>query len=201
MCLTPLISDSFCSSGKLTRFSTLRTLAPGYGTSTLAIVTSICGSSSLGVMIAAAMPSSSPAIASKGVICETWNARAMRPEMPSLAGLLMSGCAAGVVRGQPGHRGLWIARHPLAVVESGQHLDRVAVAVADSHLAQADAALADDIRAHQLAALHQHRGWYQHAFRPARGERHLHRHARVQTDAAHGQLQAYVEGVGRRVGI
>ena len=48
-CSTPAICASTCSAGPATICSTSRTAAPGNGISTLAIVTSICGSSSRGV--------------------------------------------------------------------------------------------------------------------------------------------------------
>src|SRR5487761_2417242 len=150
----PLISASFCSSGNATRFSTSRTLAPANGTITLATVTSICGSSSRGVMISAVMPSSSPASASRGVICEAWNARAIRPEMPSLTGSVMRGRPFGMLCDQPLHRGSGVGSHLLARRQSCQHLVVLAEAVAQPHLAQHHGIALDHIHADDLAAAH-----------------------------------------------
>ena len=83
-CSTPAICDSTCSPGVATICSTSRTEAPGNGTSTLAMVTLICGSSSRGVTSTANMPSSKATSASSGVICALWNSAAMRPEIPIL---------------------------------------------------------------------------------------------------------------------
>jgi hypothetical protein len=49
---------------------------------TFAMVTLICGSSSRGVTSTANTPSRSATSASSGVICESTNARVMRPDMP-----------------------------------------------------------------------------------------------------------------------
>ena len=68
-CSTPFICASTCSAGVAIRASTSRTPAPGQGTMTLAMVTSICGSSSRGVTITANTPSKKATSASKGVIC------------------------------------------------------------------------------------------------------------------------------------
>jgi hypothetical protein len=81
--LTSEISASTCSIGSAIRLSTSAALAPGNGMMTLAIVTSICGSSSRGVTITANRPSNIPASASSGV---SWLVRknwATRPENPS----------------------------------------------------------------------------------------------------------------------
>jgi hypothetical protein len=75
--------DSTCSAGRATMASTSRAEAPGQGTSTLAMVTSICGSSSLGVMRVANTPSSSSTSASSGVSALRPKPCAMRPEIPS----------------------------------------------------------------------------------------------------------------------
>src|SRR5574340_1210385 len=56
--------------------------APGYGISTFAMVTLICGSSSRGVTSTANDPSSTATSASSGVICECRKYLAIRPEMP-----------------------------------------------------------------------------------------------------------------------
>src|SRR5690554_3875837 len=50
------------------------------------MVTSICGSSSRGVIITATTPSSRPSRARIGVSGLAWNVRAMRPEMPKRGG-------------------------------------------------------------------------------------------------------------------
>ena len=71
-CSTSLICDSTCSAGVATMASTSRALAPGNGTITLAMVTSICGSSSRGVTSTANRPSRKATSASKGVICARW---------------------------------------------------------------------------------------------------------------------------------
>ena len=84
-CSTPAICDSTCSAGVATICSTSRTEAPGKGTSTLAIVRSICGSSSRGATITAKAPSSSATSASRGVIRADWKKAAIRPETPSEA--------------------------------------------------------------------------------------------------------------------
>src|SRR5574340_1116710 len=56
--------------------------APGYGISTFAMVTLICGSSSRGVASTANNPSSTATSASSGVICECKKCLAIRPEIP-----------------------------------------------------------------------------------------------------------------------
>lgn len=81
-CSTSRIWLSTCSAGTATICSTSRTAAPGKGISTLAIVTSICGSSSRGVTPTANRPSSSASSASSGVIRARWKKAAMRPETP-----------------------------------------------------------------------------------------------------------------------
>ncbi len=68
-CSTPSICESTCSAGVAISCSTSATDAPGKGTMTLAMVTSICGSSSRGVTNTANSPSSSASSASSGVIC------------------------------------------------------------------------------------------------------------------------------------
>ena len=86
-CSTPSICASTCSAGVAIICSTSRTAAPGKGTMTLAMVTSICGSSSRGVTSTANRPSSRASRASNGVIWALWNAAAMRPERPMVAGV------------------------------------------------------------------------------------------------------------------
>ncbi len=71
-CSTPVICDSTCSAGVATMASTSFALAPGNGTITLAMVTSICGSSSRGVTNTANRPSRKATSASSGVICALW---------------------------------------------------------------------------------------------------------------------------------
>ena len=71
-CSMPGICASTCSAGIVTSDSTSRTEAPGNGTKTFAIVTSICGSSSRGVTRIANSPSSSATSAASGVSCESW---------------------------------------------------------------------------------------------------------------------------------
>src|SRR5512147_2508786 len=78
----PRICASTCSAGVATSASTSFADAPGKGTSTLAIVTLICGSSSRGVTSTAKSPRRNATSASSGVSCESWKNRAMRPEMP-----------------------------------------------------------------------------------------------------------------------
>ena len=74
--------ENTCSAGVATRFSTSLADAPGKGTKTLAMVTSICGSSSRGVISVAKMPINKATKASRGVICDAWKALAVRPEIP-----------------------------------------------------------------------------------------------------------------------
>ena len=74
--------DSTCSAGRDTSDSTACADAPGKGTNTLAMVTSICGSSSLGVMTVANTPIRNSTSASSGVSALRWNPPAMRPEIP-----------------------------------------------------------------------------------------------------------------------
>ena len=68
-CSVPCICDSTCSAGVAIICSTSGTEAPGNGTMTLAMVTSIWGSSSRGVTSTANTPSKNATTASKGVIC------------------------------------------------------------------------------------------------------------------------------------
>ncbi len=84
-CSRPWICDSTCSAGMATSCSTSAADAPGNGTRTLAIVTSICGSSSRGVTATANRPSISAINATSGVSRECRKKPAMRPEMPMAA--------------------------------------------------------------------------------------------------------------------
>ena len=77
----PFISEITCSMGMVTRFSTSLGDAPGKGIKISANVTSICGSSSFGVMVIANIPSNKPTIASRGVIAEPRKYWAIRPEI------------------------------------------------------------------------------------------------------------------------
>ncbi len=81
-CSRPWICESTCSAGMATSCSTSAADAPGNGTKTLAIVTSICGSSSRGVTTTANRPSISAISATSGVSRECRKKPAMRPEMP-----------------------------------------------------------------------------------------------------------------------
>ena len=79
---TPVMRESTCSPGVATRFSTSLLEAPGKGTTTLAMVTSIWGSSSRGVTMTANNPRSSSTRASRGVMGDAWKVWAIRPEIP-----------------------------------------------------------------------------------------------------------------------
>src|SRR6266567_2839449 len=78
----PWICAITCSAGIATSTSTSFADAPGNGTSTLAIVTLICGSSSRGVTTTANAPKSNASSATSGVSRDSRKKRAMRPEMP-----------------------------------------------------------------------------------------------------------------------
>ena len=82
-CSSPGICESTCSAGIAISVSTSFADAPGNATKTLAIVTSICGSSSRGVTITANAPAITSTIAISGVSCDERKKRAMRPETPS----------------------------------------------------------------------------------------------------------------------
>src|SRR5690606_18658410 len=103
---------------------------------TLAMVTSICGSSSRGVIITATNPSSRPSSARIGVSGLAWKVRAMRPEMPSRDG----SCAAMSVRLACGDQRLLrrdrIGGDGLAGLQPRDHVDAVAGAFAQPQLAQ-----------------------------------------------------------------
>src|SRR5690554_6734914 len=100
------------------------------------MVTSICGSSSCGVIITATTPSSRPSRASTGVSGLAWNVRAMRPEMPR-RGALFGTMSVVPVRGNQRlarcHR---VGGDGLVRGQAGDHLDPVAVALAQAQLAQ-----------------------------------------------------------------
>ncbi len=108
-CSTPAIRDSTCSAGVVTICSTSRTAAPGKGIITLAMVTSICGSSSRGVTITAKMPSSRATSASSGVIWARWKKPAMRPETPMVSVRGMISVPARRL-GDRGRRARWPTR-------------------------------------------------------------------------------------------
>src|SRR5574343_1246754 len=152
-CLTPSISDNFFSSGKLTSCSTWRASAPGNGTNTLAMVTSICGSSSCGVTSTATRPSNRPRMARIGVSGLSWKRAAKRPEMPSLPVSAISALLCGVEFGQRLRGAHRIGGHAFALRQAGQHFDPVAAAFADAHLTQQQAVFAQHIHAGQFTAL------------------------------------------------
>src|SRR5690554_786344 len=82
-CSTPLISLITCSAGVAMALSTSRVLAPGMATMMSAMVTSIWGSSSLGVTTTDRTPRIIARIASSGVRWLFWNTRAMAPDGPT----------------------------------------------------------------------------------------------------------------------
>ena len=82
---TPVICESTCSAGVATSDSTSFAAAPGKGMMTLAIVTSIWGSSSRGVTRMANRPSRKATRARSGVIWAASKKAAIRPEMPRRA--------------------------------------------------------------------------------------------------------------------
>ena len=82
-CSSPWICERTCSAGIATSRSTSSADAPGKGTNTLAIVTSICGSSSRGVTTTAKSPASIAISARSGVSRDDRKWRATRPETPS----------------------------------------------------------------------------------------------------------------------
>src|SRR5690606_14420898 len=117
------------------------------GTITLAMVTSICGSSSRGVTRVAARPSNRPARASTGVSGLAWKARARRPDRPR------RGSAIAALSGQVGQGRQRIGSDALALGQAGDHLHPVIHLVAQAHLAQADpVVLADHVDGGDLAA-------------------------------------------------
>jgi hypothetical protein len=84
------------------------------------MVTSICGSSSRGVISVAKMPSSRATSASSGVMRDAWKAAAMRPEMPELVVV----AAHGLLGRLQLHAGLdRLGDHLVAAGQAGQHFD------------------------------------------------------------------------------
>src|SRR5688500_8110325 len=155
MCLMPSISDSFCSSGVLTSCSTSRALAPAKGTNTLAMVTSICGSSSRGVISTATRPSIRPMMARIGVSGLDWNAAAIRPDSPIRALSAMSGSGDRLaLRSErlPGRDR--IERDLLACLDAGDDFELIADPATKPHLAQGQAiACGQHVNGAQLAPL------------------------------------------------
>src|SRR5690554_5673999 len=217
VCSTPSISASTCSIGTATTFSTSTALAPGNGTNTFANVTSICGSSSRGVISTAKSPSSSPAIARSGVIFESWKRRATRPEKPSRpAGrpaprapfalvIVMSPPprslafreAVPLLDVDPG--GDRIERDELALIEPREHLDVFPVRPAEAHLPQRRAPLVHHVDRGQLAS--PHHGLRRHEQAPAFAddEADLHEHAGKEAHAVLGQVHPHAESVRGRI--
>src|SRR5690606_29885833 len=125
-----------CSSGVLTSCSTSRALAPSNGTITLAMVTSICGSSSRGVTSTATRPSSKPSKASTGVSGLAWNAAARRPGRPRRGISVITGTGGVALGDERLHRDDRVGGDRLALAQAGNDLDVVATACANAQLAQ-----------------------------------------------------------------
>src|SRR5690606_25207196 len=155
VCSTPSISDSTCSSGYATICSTWRASAPGKGTMTLAMVTSIWGSSSRGVIASATTPSSRPSRARTGVSGLAWKAPARRPAMPG------RGAADAATSPAPAHGDQRLARRHrvggdgLARPQAGDHLDLAGRGLAQPQLAQRQPAVAEHVGGDDLATAHQ----------------------------------------------
>ena len=123
------------------------------------MVTSICGSSSRGVISTATTPSNRPSSARIGVSGLDWKAAARRPEMPKrcaamrvIHGRLRSAlrCAANACSAATGS-----AAMRLAACQPGQHFDLVAKALAEPQLAQRNAdCLRSTYTRADFAALH-----------------------------------------------
>src|SRR5690606_24387585 len=106
------------------------------------MVTSICGSSSRGVIITATTPSSRPSSARIGVSGLAWKVAATRPEMPRRGVVSCAATSVALARGdQRLGRGQRIGGDGLARLQAGDHVDVVADALAQAQLAQRQAAL------------------------------------------------------------
>src|SRR5690606_19116956 len=193
---TPASSLITCSAGVATRLSTSATLAPGKGTNTLAKVTSICGSSSLGVISTANRPSSKPVSAISGVSSEAWNCAAMRPAIPKR--LLSIGLLPG---GQLLQYDAGIAGDDLAGDEAGQYLDLVAEDASGAHLGQARRVAVEAVYGGQFLALQHGAGRHGEHLAAAGDQLDARKHARVDAVDAGIQFGADTEAVAAGFGV
>src|SRR3954469_13440909 len=146
------------SSGVVSWPSTSPGLAPGNGTITSTIGTTICGSSSRGVSATAPRPSRIDAITIKGVSLLERNARARRPAGPS--GAWCRSPDIGHLDRRAVDDPAWIFDHQLTRAQAGADRDAVVLGLAQREPAQLGAALAGDEYAGEIAALDQRGAWH-----------------------------------------
>ena len=138
--------------GATIRFSTSAGSAPGQATMTSTIGTRICGSSSRGVARRARAPRPREAAMKSGVSLLSRKAWATRPANPTRHVYRVS------FTGAPSTRPGGIEDDALAGLDAGPDLDRVAVAGAGGHPAQAGLPLADHEEAGEAAPFEERRG-------------------------------------------
>ena len=140
--------------GATIRFSTSAGSAPGQATMTSTIGTRICGSSSRGVARRASAPRPREAAMTSGVSLLSRKAWATLPANPTRMVYRASRSSTASAVREAGR----VEDDALARLDAGADLDRVAVAGAGGHPAQAGLAVAHDEEAGEAAPLEERRG-------------------------------------------